>query len=184
MTARRRLVCLDTETSGLSDRDVIVEIAYWDVDADRRGCFVPAHDVAWVLEHAHPDALAINGYNARLVDATHDDGTELLALHHALRGQCLAGSNIRYDAAKLSRLFVANGMHPEPWHYHLIELSSYAAGVLGLDPCAPPGLAKCCDLLGIPAGDHTAEADVQATGLAFKALMAKAGVTSTEGDAA
>jgi DNA polymerase-3 subunit epsilon len=179
----RRLVVVDTETTGLTDKDIIVEIAWWDLGTDERGVFIPQHDVAWVLMNAHPDALAMNGYEQRLANAPQNDGSALTRLHHVLRGQCIGGSNIRYDVAKLSRLFAANRLRPEPWFYHLAELSPYACGVLGLPPTDPPGLSKCCDLLGIPAGDHTAAADVTATGLAFKALMAKAGVTSTEGAA-
>ncbi len=174
---QRSLVVLDTETTGLTEQDIVVEVAWWRLDTDERGRFVPAHDVAWVLEHAHPDALVINGYRERLADAAQDDNTELARLHHALRGQVLGGSNIRYDAAKMARLFQAAGMHPEPWHYHLAELSSYAAGVLSLPLSKPPGLAACCALLDVPPGDHTAEADVTATGRCFLALAEKAGVT-------
>ncbi len=173
---RRRLVVVDTETTGLTEKDIIVEVAWWDLGTDERGRFIPRHDVAWVLSNAHPDALAINGYEARLANAPQDDGTELVRLHHALRGQCLGGSNVRYDAAKLARLFAVNRLHPEPWFYHLSELSPFACGVLGLPLTDPPGLSACCDLLGVTRGDHTAEADVTATGECFRALMAKAGV--------
>lgn len=172
---RRRLVVVDTETTGLTERDIVVEVAWWDLGTDERGRFVPRHDVAWVRANAHPDALTLNGYEQRLVTATQDDGTELARLHHALRGQIIAGSNVRYDAAKLAHLFRHHGMFPEPWHYHLMELAPYCAGVLGLPVSDPPGLARCCELLAIPPGDHTAEADVTATGLCFRALMEKAG---------
>lgn len=184
MTADRRLLVLDTETTGLTQRDIVVEIAWWDLVSDERGSFVPRHDVAWVREHAHPDALVLNGYEQRIATAVQDDGTELRRLHHALRGQVLAGSNVRFDAAHLARLFQSSGMHAEPWHYHLSELASYAAGVLGLSPSDPPGLARCCDLLSVSPGDHTAAEDVRATVECFRALMAKAGVTPTEGVAA
>lgn len=173
---KRRLVVVDTETTGLTEKDIIVEVAWWDLGTDERGRFVPAHDVGWVLENAHPDALTLNGYHARLLDAEHDDGTELDRLHRVLRGQVIGGSNIRYDVAKLARLFAGNGLHPEPWFYHLAELAPYACGVLGLPLTDPPGLAACCELLSVPPGDHTAEADVTATGECFRALMAKAGV--------
>lgn len=173
---KRRLVCVDTETSGLTARDVVVEVSWWDLGTDERGSFVPAHDVEWVREHAHPDALVLNGYESRIANAAQDDGTELARLHRVLRGQCIGGSNVRFDAAGLARTFTAAGMHPEPWFYHLSELSPYACGVLGLPPTDPPGLAACCELLGVAPGDHSAAEDVRATGECFRALMAKAGV--------
>lgn len=173
---KRRIVVVDTETSGLRDFDVAVEIAWWDLATDDRGLFVPAHDVQWVLKHGHPDALAINGYRERLMDAEQDDGTELDRLHHVLRGQVLAGSNPMFDAAHLHANFFVNGMHPRPWHHRLLDLSAYATGVLGLSPAELPGAATVAYLLGVPVGDHTAESDVRSTGLAFKALFEKAGV--------
>lgn len=172
----RRIVALDTETTGLTEKDIVVEVGWWDLTTDERGHFVPRHDVAAVLATAHPDALEINGYRERLADAPQDDGTEMLRLHHVLRGQILAGSNVRFDANHLSRMFRTAGMHPEPWHYHLAELAPYTAGVLGLPLSDPPGLARVCELLGVQPGDHTAEADVTATGECFRALFAKAGV--------
>lgn len=180
----RRIVVVDVETTGLRPIDVCVEVAWWDLTTDERDQFVPAHDMEWVAENGQPDALELNGYAHRIATAVMDDGAALLRLQHALRGQRLAGANPAFDAGHLTRLFTAAGLHPAPWHHRLLDLSAYAAGVLGLDPSDPPGCAGVCDLLGIPAGDHTAAADVEATGLAFKALMAKAGVTTDTKEAA
>lgn len=180
----RRLVVVDVETTGLRPTDVCVEIAWWDLGTDERGSFVPRHSVRWVLENGQPEALEMNGYRDRIAEAKQDNGSEAARLHEALRGQRFAGANPTFDTRHMERLFRASGMHPDPWHHRLLDLSAYAAGVLGLDPGALPGCAGVCDLLGIPAGDHTAEADVTATGLAFKALMAKAGVTLDTKEAA
>ncbi len=183
MTARR-IVVVDVETTGLRPTDICVEVAWWDLSTDERGSFVPRHDMEWVAENGHPDALVLNGYADRIAITPMDDGAELRRLHHALRGQRLAGSNPAFDAGHVARLFTAGALHPDPWHHRLLDLSAYAAGVLGLDPGDLPGCAGVCDLLGIPAGDHSAQADVTATGLAFKALMAKAGVTLDTKEAA
>lgn len=173
---RRHIVVVDTETTGLSSRDIAVEVAWWDLDTDERGRFVPKHNVAWVMENAHPDALAMNGYHERLAGAQQDDGTGVRRLHEVLRGQVLAGSNVRFDAGKLAALFEVWGLAKEPWFYHLGELGPYAAGVLRVPLWDMPGLSGTCALLEIPAGDHTAEADVTATGLAFRNLMARVAV--------
>lgn len=180
MTARH-VVVLDVETTGLTDRDIAVEVAWWDLTTDERGVIVTPHNTAWVLENGHPDALEMNGYRERLLHAVQ---TEPTALHQVLRGQTLAGANIRFDAAHLAKLFTARGLHPAPFHHRLLDVESYAAGVLGLPPGELPGLSQLCDLLSIPPGDHTAEADVTSTGLCFKALLDKAGVTLDTKEAA
>ncbi len=183
----RELVIVDVETTGLEPHDICVEVGWHDLRTGEHGGFVPSHDVAWVLENAHPKALEVNGYRERLVEAKQDDGSELHRLHHRLRGQSLGGSNVRTDAAHMARMFVAaEGLVREPWHYHLAELSSYACGVLGLPITEPPGLWTCCELLGVePEGDvHTAQGGASATARCFTALMAKAGVTLDTKEAA
>lgn len=175
--ATRRIVVVDVESTGLRDIDICVEVAWHDLTRGDTAAFIPEHDVAWVFINGQPDALALNGYADRLADVDmQDDGQRLLDLHMALRGQVLAGANPAFDAAHLSRLFVRAGLHPDPWHHRLLDLSAYAAGVLGLNPGELPGLASVCDLLSIPAGDHTAAADVAATAACFQALFEKAGI--------
>lgn len=172
----RRICVVDIESSGLRPTDLTLEVAWHDLGTDDRGTFVPAHCRDWVRENGQPDALEMNGYWRRLTDVEHDDGTEVRRLHHALRGQVLAGASPQFDAGHLARLFEAYGLHREPHHHRLLDLSGYAAGVLGLHPGELPGLSAVCDLLGTPGGDHTAEADVAATVAAFKVLFDKAGV--------
>lgn len=172
----RHLVVVDCETNGLNpDVHEAVEIAWWDLTTDERGCFVPKHDVSKVLAVAEVKALQINRYIDRIADTAHVDSTEQLrALHTALTGNTLGGSNPTFDAGMLRKFFAHGGRVGvlQPWHHRMWDLSAYAAGVLGLDEL--PGLARVCELLGIEPGDHTAEADVTATGLCFRALDALA----------
>lgn len=173
---KRRRVVVDTETTGLRDHDIPIEVAWHDIDSGEHGHFIPRHDVDKVRANAHPAALELNGYEQRIAHAAQDvDGIELDRLHRALRGQVLAGSNVRFDARMLAGLFDRWGMVPEPWHYHLGELAPYACGVLGLPLGELPGLAACCELLGVEPGDHTAEADVRATVRCLQVLAEKAG---------
>ena len=176
---KRRTVVVDIESSGLTDDAIALEIAWWDLDTDERGSFIPPHDEAWVLDNGHPDALAINSYKERIAGKPQDDGTEIRRLHYALRGQCIAGANIgRADCAWLVKVFRQAGLHPEPWNYRLGEIGPYAAGVLGIKLSEAPGLADICVAMGIdPEPEvHTAANGVTATGLALKALFEKAGV--------
>lgn len=190
-TPPRQIVVVDTETTGLDlDVHVPVEVAWWNLDTDERGCFVPPHQ-DW-LRSADPEALRLNRYSERIaprpVDARYAQARELYA---QLRGNTLAGSNPAFDGAMLEVLFTQMWMYgPEgpvalsaaqtacPWHHRLFDLAAYTAGVLGLDPHELPGLGRVCQLLGMtvsPAQAHDAGADVGATVACFRVLMAKAG---------
>ena len=172
----RHIVVVDVETTGFDPvRQAVVEVAWWNLNTDERGEFVPIHDVHEVLQHADIKALQINRYVDRLADAKQDtDYVELNRLHDALRGNTLAGSNPRFDAAFLAPMFTAaNRSNPTPWHHRLWDLSPYAAGVLGLAEL--PGLATVCERLGVALPDHSAAADVTATGECLTRLLLKAG---------
>lgn len=178
---KRRTVVVDCESTGLTDDAIAIEIGWWDLDTDERGSFIPPHNEEWVLYNGHPDALRINGYRERIVGKPQDDGTEVARLHHALRGQCIAGANIgRADCAWLVKVFRNAGLHPEPWNYRLGELGPYAAGVLRIRLADAPGLSDLCVRLGIDVEPevHTADNGVTATGLVLKALFEKAVVSA------
>jgi hypothetical protein len=98
-----------------------------------------------------------------------------------LRGQRFAGSNARYDAARIYRELqrdpevagcarTRNAVE-EPWHYKLLELASYATGVLGLDPAEPPSLHEVCRMLDIVnEEEHGAMGDARATAACIRRL--------------
>lgn len=179
MTERQTIV-VDTESNGL-DPDIhqAVEIAWWNLDTDERGLFIPHHDVSHVLANAEIQALRINRYVDRIADTNvsnsdiYERREATSRLYKQLHGNTLAGSNPAFDAAMLRKLFASDrayGPTPAPWHHRLFDLSAYARGVIGLKNL--PGLAEVCHMLAIDPGDHTAEADVTATGLCFRKLMA------------
>src|ERR1051326_1807275 len=176
----RHIIVVDVETSGLiPGHDVAVEVAWWDLATDERGCFVPVHDVAWVLEHGDEQALKINGYRERLQHATQDIcQTGLNALAVRMTGQQWAGSKPDFDVAFVQPLITQRGWTIGKPHHRLRDLASYAGGVLGLPPPDLPGLQQVCELLDITNhAPHTAEGDVDATGRCFRKLFKLAGVT-------
>ena len=171
----RPIVVVDTETSGLDlDEDFAVEVAWWNLKTDERGSFVPIHDVARVLTPRNVPALRVNRYIDRLADAPQDmDFVELNRLHDQLDGATLAGSNPAFDAVFLARMFAEGGRtRLRPWHYRMLDLAAYAAGVLGLPEV--PGLSTVCGELHIDQPDHSAEGDVTATGRCLLALIDRA----------
>lgn len=167
----RDYVVVDVETNGLDyDLHVPVEVAWWNLSTGERGEFVPQHDVSEVLATASIEALQINRYVDRLAQAEQDPGRQgQHTLRHQLEGAILVGSNPRFDAAMLRKLFTA-----EPWHYRLLDVGAYGAGVLGLDPTeGVPGLWRLCTLLDVslpPEVAHTAWGDVTATGTVLQHL--------------
>lgn len=199
----RRIVVVDVESNGLDPAvHQAVEVAWHDMSTGDHGCFVPRHDVQRVLAESQVRALQINRYVDRLAEAAQDvEGHDVTILRNVLDGATLAGSNPSFDAAMLRKVIhphliqtvrlygngtsaVVDRQVADPWHHRLLDLSAYAAGVLGVSPSSLPGLATVCELLDLPPGDHTAAGDVAATVACFKALMAKAGVTPfTEGAA-
>lgn len=174
------LIVLDIEATHLdTTKAVPLEVAWWDLHSGVRGCFVPPHDPAWILRYADPDALRVNGYRERLMDAPQASWGDVKAFRDLLDGQALAGKNVGfYDAHVLPWLWKAGQLDPPKHSHRMWELGTYAAAVLRLPPGEKqPNLAQVCDLLGIPPGDHTASGDVDATGRAFLALFERAGVT-------
>lgn len=189
MTARH-LIVVDVETNGLNvARHEAIEVAWWNLTTDERGTFIPQHSPNAVLAAADIEALRVNRYLDRIAPLPREEfdryGHGAIKLWEQFGGpldddytepataHTFAGSNPRFDAAMIAKLF-ANGemtdaLDPAPWHHRLWDLSAYAAGVLGLAEL--PGLRAVCDFLAVPGPDHTAEGDVTATGLCFRELQ-------------
>lgn len=172
MAERRPIVVVDVETNGLDPvRHQIVEVAWWNLDTGERDDFVPFHSVRDVLANADLKALQVNRYMDRIADRAGKPSEDReYRMYNTLAGATLLGSNVRFDAAMLAKLFATQiwMSEPEPWHYRLWELSSYAAGVLGLDYL--PGLAELAKRCGLPELDHSAAGDVTTTGQVFRWL--------------
>lgn len=167
--SERHLVVVDVETTGLDPQfHVPIEIAAINVDTDEVLSFVPYLSPD-KLAQADPDALRINRYFERGVyrQALTHQATQSMyeSLWTFLRGNTLGGANPRFDAAML---MAADGRGIEPWHYRLADVSAYTAGALGVYPSDLPGLAVCCERLGVVnETEHSALSDAKATAACF-----------------
>lgn len=188
MTEPRQIIVVDVETNGLDpSRHTTVEVAWWNLSTGDRGAFVPPHDISATLATADIQALQVNRYVDRLATAEQDDEGPFAAqlLWEALSGSTLAGSNPAFDARFLAKMFT-KGYKPyrafydgTPWHHRLLDLSAYAAGVLGLPPSVLPGLSTVCKHLDVAlVGAHTAAGDVTATGECFRKLFDRSALSA------
>lgn len=165
----RQAIIVDVETTSLDVANcAILEVAAVNLETGESMRFVP-HVDPLDLAAAQPGALAVNRYyERRLFEAALDSrGTrnDYSILQGWLRGNALGGSNPRFDAAVLKRVI------GEVWHHRLPDLSSYAAGVLGLPITELPGLAEVCERLQIDNLEpHSALGDASAAAACFQAL--------------
>ncbi|PKQ59767.1 hypothetical protein B5566_02685 [Mycobacterium sp. MHSD3] len=175
----RQLIVVDLETTGLDPQaHVPIEVAAINVATGEALTFVPYLE-AMDLGHADGEALRINRYFERgvyklMLNPT-STNEKWIALRNMLDGNTLGGANPRFDAAMLMRAMGHAGK--EPWHHRLADISAYVAGARGRTPEELPGLAECCELLGVINHDpHSALGDAEATVACFhKAAALRAG---------
>lgn len=170
---------VDVETTGLDrNRHLPVEVAAINLKTGREIHFVPSIS-AEALGNADPEAMRINRYYERALYRDRLGKTSTLNcyqdLFDLLNRQTLGGANPRFDADMLMAGYQAvRGTEfgvdaEEPWRYRLSDLSAYTAGLFQLDPADPPGLARCCELLGVTnTAEHTALGDTRATRDCFR----------------
>lgn len=155
----------------------------WEVAVITRGVDGQDHEYCWQtrpdLSTADPMALKISRYYMRTAFDEDPVGESVKVAHPTseaskiptvrelaaelavlLDGAVLAAANVAFDAAFLDRFLRANGQAPA-WDYHLLEIESYAAGALGMQP--PWKLDRFATELGVklPEDRHTALADAR-----------------------
>ncbi|QGJ93793.1 DnaQ-like DNA polymerase III subunit [Mycobacterium phage Hannaconda] len=183
----REIIVVDVESTGLGDGAAILEVAAVNLATGEEFSFAP-YVMSDDLANADPKALQVNRYYERGVWARALDNERAALRYHELRqwldGNVLAGSNPAFDARLLSRAqyitpseYIPFGMKPiarsfgQPWHHRLLDLSAYAAGVLGIPFEELPGLHKVCELLGVVNEEaHSALGDARATAECFRIL--------------
>lgn len=132
---------VDCETTGL-DPD---KHSMWELAVIRRTDGIDTEYLwqirlsKWEIEAAEPEALAINGYDHRMVlpaDCQVGDMTHACGIPHPMKrdelrtvlaglldGATIVGSNPPFDAAFL-RVF----LDATPWHYRTVGIATLAAG--------------------------------------------------------
>lgn len=177
MTSPTHKIFLDCETTGLDpSRHTIWEIGFAIDDED-----IQAAVVTHSLVGVDADALEVGNYWARMMEpfSAFEGSIWEDELKNRLTAYgddiCLVGANPRFDAEFLR---VRWGF--EPWHYRLLDVESYAIGIVGplLDSTMPQGLATIATVLRdlgwtIPEPDHSAGGDVATLRAVYRALQGK-----------
>lgn len=169
---KRQLIVVDLETTSLDmETCSILEVAAVNVTTGEEFAFAPyISDEA--LHAADPEALAVNRYYERrvfaeMVSSENTSRIRFQTLSGFLGRNTFAGSNPGFDSSILRRHPMITG----GWHHRLADISPLTAGALGLDPTDLPGLAKCCELLGVLNTEpHSALGDARATADCFRAI--------------
>lgn len=188
-TAKRDVVVVDVETTGLDERrHAVVEVAWHNLMTDECGWFVPPHDWREVVVNADLAALKLNGYFDRIVQHASPYGEQLDVVHDSMRrfaevthGATIAGSNPDFDRRMLRALWDTHDSDVVlelGWHHRPLDLGAYAAGALGLPFGDPPGLKRVCALLGVKFDEslaHTAMYDVDRAVECLRFLHTRAG---------
>lgn len=200
---KRQIIAVDCETNGRNvERHQAIEVAWWNLDTDERGLFIPPHAPSAVLGAAEVEALRVNRYIDRIPGQPQDyNGHRLLELHAQFSDydeddvcdtetgpaatevrHTLLAANPAFDAKFLTKLFASlDDFDPEPWHYRLLDIEAYAMAALQLDHV--PGMREICDLLEIASPDHAADVDVTALGTAWRRLQDPSAVQGARGRA-
>jgi DNA polymerase III epsilon subunit-like protein len=167
-------VFMDTETTSLRhDRRA------WEIGLILRRDGRPDHEQSWFIRcedldlgnadlgslkigkfyDRHPDVVP-DGHPAWR-DRTHEEGDALLELEELTRAATIVGAVPWFDTDVLGQRMRANDICPS-WHYHLVDVETFAAGALGLPP--PWNLDTLLDRYGLKydeADRHTALGDAR-----------------------
>lgn len=165
----RDIIVIDVETTGLYRSSAVLEVAAINLSTGEELYFVPYVNDS-VFDRDSYKALQINRYFERGVweSMLNPETTrpQYMKLAMWLHGNTFAGCNPTFDAAMLPSHVTVHR------HHRLLDLSAYAAGVLGTPPNELEGLHGVCEALGVVnEGAHGALEDARATAECFRRLI-------------
>lgn len=120
----------------------------WEIGLIVRAPFYEDQEYCWLIDHqdldfrtAVPKALDVGRFHARhpwanslVTDPVFRECAVADALVGMTAGAVLVGANVgSFDVPFLKAMFARCGLTPE-WDYHYVEVESYAAGAVGLEP--------------------------------------------------
>lgn len=158
MPPHNPIAYVDCETTGTGPDAEIFEL-HWITPTEARTIWLPVDE-----SKAEEGAFRMNDYYLRKEECYRLYGVSLAEgaalLTKATTGHMIAGSNPAFDVDK-SRAFLRRQGKVPAWAYRTLDVTDYAAGVLGLP--TPWSLKSVSDALGIPEpkGKHTARGDAE-----------------------
>jgi len=172
------LCFIDTETTGLRRPWMPLGRRIWDIGIIRRdpdgtettySRFLAVND----LTAADPFALNIGRYHERFeVTSSRHESAIVKDVGELTAGCHLIGAVPSFDEESLAELFFRNGSMPR-WHYHLVDVETFAAGALGWEPPYKSDDLFAAFEVEVPEGvRHTAIGDARAASALYDAVLA------------
>ncbi len=175
MTAARRIVFLDTETTGLDAAECAIvqySLAVWcdgEVTFKHTRKVLP-HEGAVIT----PEACRVNGYHPedwRKAGAKGLSLDDVKLWHDTLSGSIVGGSNVAFDKGFIAESCKRLGSPPPKWNHRDADIGKIAFPLWAAGVVENTGLAALAQHFGVEhARPHDAESDVLATIGVFEAL--------------
>lgn len=172
----------DIETNGLKVQEHGVFEFSWAVGlGDIRTAHAPLSDMQYLISTADPAALAVNGYSEetihyRAAESRNEWENSLDLFTREVEGKVWVNANPAFDARFMSNLLWSEA-HPnnEPWHYRLLDIQAYEAGLSRGRLMSLSHLVPHYRSMGysITNNDHTSKNDVAATRDLWLAIVDK-----------
>lgn len=154
---------VDVETGGLDPRrHPLIEVAIIQWPENELLHF----SVPFKLSDCTEQALRTNKVAERiqeLDEISEHPRVAMEILEEALSGRTFVGNNPSFDASFIEAFLLRNKsiVHPQVWHYHLVDIKSLVAGAYSLPlPWSTRAIAEICDV-PLPENAHTAVADCE-----------------------
>lgn len=165
----RDVVFVDVETTGLSPKSSVVEVAAYRTKPSEMFDMIRDDVKVWRIMppedcYVEEKALEINGFSRELWNGSPSFEEVTKELAEVLHDSILAGWNVKFDLGMLEGEFRRLGLERMPWHYHALDVMTFMMPLYFNEQIESLSLHAACNYFGVSnRGEHRALADVMRT---------------------